>query len=101
MYAVQVLDNETRLVPDEIVPESASNPENKKPIKINLKKIMEYFYDNEKLIDITKQNQKRRKKFPISKREPFKVHKSRYDSILNTLKGVPRCRCRCRNVGTY
>lgn len=54
MYAVQVLDNETRLVPDEIVPESASNPENKKPIKINLKKIMEYFYDNEKLIDITK-----------------------------------------------
>ena len=54
VYAVQVLDNETRLVPDEIVPESASNPENKKPIKINLKKIMEYFYDNEKLIDITK-----------------------------------------------
>ncbi len=53
MYAVQLLDNETRLVPDEVVPESSSNPDNMKPTKINLKQIMKFSYDNDKLVDIT------------------------------------------------
>ncbi len=53
MYAVQLLDNETRLVPDEVAPESSSNPDNMKPTKINLKQIMKFSYDNDKLVDIT------------------------------------------------
>ena len=53
MYAVQLLDNETRLVPDEVVPESSSNPDKMKPTKINLQQIMKFSYDNDKLVDIT------------------------------------------------
>jgi hypothetical protein len=48
-----MLDNETRLVPDQVVPESSSNPDNVKPTKINLKQIMKYFYNNEQLVEIT------------------------------------------------